>query len=88
MENRKYRVYQKNLGYFCARAFEEEYHAGEGHHDDWLRADMELTFGMVNDEGLFDTVSKNEISEEKLNHICEIAVLHLEYRKGEEEKEL
>ncbi len=113
---------KKNLGYFCARAFEEEYHAGEsfeiylsdfcpengimpmmyiicgdeicelrggmGHHDDWLRADMELTFGMVNDEGLFDTVSKNEISEEKLNHICEIAVLHLEYRKGEEEKEL
>lgn len=113
---------KKNLGYFCARAFEEEYHAGEpfeiylsdfcpengimpmlyiicgdeicelrggmGHYDDWMRADMELTFGMVNEEGAFDTVSKNEMSEEKWNHICEIAVLHLEYRKGEEPEEL
>ncbi len=109
---------KKNLGYFCARAFDEEYQAGEsfqiylsdfcpengimpmmyiicgdeicelrgsmGHHDDWMRADMELAFGMVNEEGGFDTVSQNEISEEKLNHIFEIAVLHLECQKGKE----
>lgn len=111
---------KKNLPYFCARAFEEEYHAGEtfeiylsdfcpengimpmmyiicgdeicelyggmGHYNDWLRADMELTFGMVNEDGLFDTVPRNEINEEKLNHIFEISTLHLEFQKGKEKE--
>lgn len=109
------RSVEENLDYFCRRAFEEEYEAGElfeiyltdfcpengippmlyilcgdeicelrggiGHGSDWLRADMELSFGPINADGLYDTVPKSEITEETLDHIREIAVLRSECQK-------
>ncbi|MDE7297954.1 MAG: hypothetical protein K2N94_03880 [Lachnospiraceae bacterium] len=54
------------------------------HQADWMAADMSIVFWAdTNEDGSFMSLVKEDIDKEKFERICQIAILHAEYKKEE-----